>query len=837
MPVERIQQALEQKQGERFLVLYGSAVEDIFISPEYEEWTIEQALLDELKRVGYQRVAFISPHRPVYFLDAESERLSLGEAASSPENVPGKMRWLRDEPQAPLGERMVLPRPAPEKKPAPNPKMGDVNAIRLLDALMRETGAVQTAVVILQSETLLVHFDDQRTLAGLVGEWARLPGANLNRAVFVFSAENYGRLSEIASHLPVPELCGVILRQTPKEAKRGSLAQIGGPLGAETGRLLVFGAQQTSAVLIEEDISKLASWMEAEGSLARSWLARFRLVQQIDLNTARQAGWFSAIHDPHLSALERLNQMVGLREVKQRVREMAAWLQVRQQKAAANRPLMHMIFSGNPGTGKTSLARLIGEIYHEFGILRRGHLVEVHGADLVAEFVGGTAVKTNSMIDQALDGVLFIDEAYTLTEGERGGFGQEALDTLLVRLENDRDRLVVIAAGYPEKMLRFRQSNPGLARRFPQENILNFPDYSSQELEEILFQELISRGLEIPEDTRAVLRQVIQSMLQAPGEAFGNAGEMRNLADSIERRQAHRVVEQGLEIAQSVLPEDLPARLRGYLHETDEAWDQALKELEHLVGLIEIKTYFKSQVDRIRFEQLRHRADLDYQPASLLQHMVFTGSPGTGKTTVARLVGKIYKSLGLLARGHCVEVSRADLVAGYVGQTALKTQTKIHEALDGVLFIDEAYALLGVENDFGREAVDTLVKAMEDYRSRLVVIAAGYPQPMEAFLESNPGLISRFAQTLAFKDFTIDELLAILIRLADKEHYRLDKVAPAVYTRFSEMDAEQLSGNARFVRNYFEGMKNRMASRILNLPEGQVKNSDLTYFVEEDLPD
>ena len=172
------------------------------------------------------------------------------------------------------------------------------------------------------------------------------------------------------------------------------------------------------------------------------------------------------------------NSLVGLTEVKQRVRELAAWISVRknrQDPTPVELPAMHMVFLGNPGTGKTTVARLLGEIFHELGLLRKGHLVEVQGKDLVAEYVGGTAIKTNAAVDRALDGVLFIDEAYVLTEPERGGFGREAVDTLLARLENDRSRLVVILAGYPERMRRFREVKSRFEPALPSGQCLPVP--------------------------------------------------------------------------------------------------------------------------------------------------------------------------------------------------------------------------------------------------------------------------------------------------------------------------------------------------------------------------
>ena len=267
-----------------------------------------------------------------------------------------------------------------------------------------------------------------------------------------------------------------------------------------------------------------------------------------------------------------------------------------------------------------------------------------------------------------------------------------------------------------------------------------------------------------------------------------------------------------------------------------------LNELDQLVGVDEVKSTVRSMVYRAQYESLRYARDGSFKPSSALPHSVFIGNPGTGKTTVARLMGKIYRSLGMLRKGHCVEVSRADLVAGYVGQTAIKTRAKLIEALDGVLFIDEAYSLSSEgPNDFGREAVDVLVKFMEDYRDRLVVIVAGYPGPMRTFMFSNPGLASRFGPPIPFNDFTCGELKEILVQLAAAEHYTLPEhvVLHAGSCLQAAQDADpDRFGNARAVRQMFDQMKLALATRIMQARDAEevISDADLSTFRLEDVP-
>jgi Cdc6-like AAA superfamily ATPase len=246
--------------------------------------------------------------------------------------------------------------------------------------------------------------------------------------------------------------------------------------------------------------------------------------------------------------------------------------------------------------------------------------------------------------------------------------------------------------------------------------------------------------------------------------------------------------------------------------------EEVLGELESLIGLAPVKSEVERVADLLRVQSLRARRGLPTLPVS--RHLVFTGNPGTGKTTVARLVAEIYRALGVLRSGHLVETDRAGLVAGYVGQTAERTSQVVAEALDGVLLIDEAYALSRNEGgqDYGREAIDTLVKLMEDHRERLVVIVTGYPEEMATFIDANPGLASRFPRTIHFPDYDGDELAAIAEHLATTHHYRLESSARSL---LAEQLARQVGrrgfGNARSVRNLFEAAVGRQASRLVDV--------------------
>ncbi len=536
--------------------------------------------------------------------------------------------------------------------------------------------------------------------------------------------------------------------------------------------------------------------------------------------------------------LAKLDGLVGLNAVKKEVSNLAAYLNLQIKRGETSTfQGKHYVFTGNPGTGKTTVARIMADIFKTLGIVSRGQLVEADRSKLVAGYSGQTAIKTNQLVDQAMGGVLFIDEAYTLRSSEGDSFGAEAIDTLLKRLEDDRGKFICIVAGYTDQMHEFIDSNPGLKSRFTQ--TIHFDDYTPDELTDIFLHLAKGKNFTIDDTTRAAIHRQFEQLYLRRDKNFGNAREARRIFDETVERQSQRLVtlmnDSGFKENDmfGLIPEDLPMA-QG---ETTRPLDEVLNELDELIGMRTVKNSIRRLAVQSMF--MKQRAAMGAgKVQQMAMNFVLTGNPGTGKTSVARKMGEVLQSMDILPTNRVLEVSRATMVGKYMGETPKIVNALCDKAMGGVLFIDEAYMLGDGGDQYGKEAIDTLIKRMEDDRGKFVVIAAGYRDKMEEFLQMNPGLASRFTHKLHIDDYNEDELLAIFKQMAQKDQYTLSPTAEfkALDTIYKMVLGKDESwGNAREMRNLLDATIQRLSLRVSKMPPDQVTKETYQIILPEDI--
>jgi len=551
------------------------------------------------------------------------------------------------------------------------------------------------------------------------------------------------------------------------------------------------------------------------------------------------------------NVMKDLDDMIGLGSIKEKVREYSNYLKfiaLRKEKGVSDNEHinLHAVFKGNPGTGKTTVARMLGRIYKELGLLKKGHVHEVDRGDLVAEFIGQTAPKTKEAIKKAKDGILFIDEAYSLArkDDDSKDFGKEAIEILLKELSDAQD-IAIIVAGYPTEMNTFMESNPGLKSRFNM--TYDFPDYLPQELIKIAEYACEKRGVKLSKNASEELYKHLVDEYRDRDKFFGNARMVNSLIDEFKMNLGLRVMKTKdpkqltVESLSIIEKDDIE---KSYLKHKGEDADipideellkESVQKLKKLTGLTRVKADIEELIKLVRYYK-----ETGKNPREIFSlHSVFTGNPGTGKTTVARILAQIYKALGILERGHLVECDRQSLVGGYIGQTAIKTAELIDKAMGGVLFVDEAYALTeGGGNDYGKEAVETLLKRMEDQRGKFIVIAAGYTQNMERFLEANPGLKSRFDRTFKFEDFNPEELLGIAIQQLADQNITPDEAAKnqlKAYIEYLYKKRDKFFGNGRAVRKVIEEAVRNQHLRLSEMAKSKRSAKTIGTLILEDV--
>ena len=498
----------------------------------------------------------------------------------------------------------------------------------------------------------------------------------------------------------------------------------------------------------------------------------------------------------------KLNELIGLNGIKESIKKIKAYALANKDSDDLN---IHMCFLGNPGSGKTEVARYIAGILYENKILPTKKIVEVDRSGLVSQYFGATAEKTSGVIASAMGGVLFIDEAYALGNNSDSGitdYGKEAIDTLVKAMEDYRGKFCVILAGYKNEMLQMLSTNPGFKSRI--QFSLDFPNYSRDELKNITEMMLNNRQYTIGDAAMNRILDITDVKRKEPN--FANAREIRNILDQVIMCQNVRCAgsndkELGIVDVNKYIQDakiNLPTKGDG----SDNKILTGEEELDQLIGLSSVKRMIK----KIKAYAKRNKGEADFN-----LHMCFYGNPGTGKTEVARILSRILYDAGVLEEAKLVETDGHGLLGKFVGETGPKTEAKINDAMNGVLFIDEAYSLAGGNassggaTNYGDEAIAVLLKEMEDHRGQFCVILAGYKNEMKDMLGTNPGFESRIQFTLEFPDYSREELGEIAKAFITKKKYEItDDALQKVLDITDYFRNHPNFANARTVRNILD---------------------------------
>ena len=500
--------------------------------------------------------------------------------------------------------------------------------------------------------------------------------------------------------------------------------------------------------------------------------------------------------------LAELNQMVGLKNVKKTFQSI--YKKHLADPENATKESHHMMFYGNPGTGKTTVARLAAELLYQAGVIKTNKCVEAAVGDLVSIWRNSTPQKVRSKVKEAMDGVLFIDEAYGLG-GENNDAYQQALNELIQAMVTYQDRLVVIMAGYEDRMEDLLKANGGLSSRIAYK--LHFDDFNIEELTKIFNQKCQEIGFRLDEEARPALEACLTA--RKLDEFFGNGRDVANLVRDLQGNWSEEYYELIRDNPNSEV--NLP-RVFCAKHFESLMPPKQNPTIDSMVGMKTIKEQLGKFRDQVKYMHFIKEIGKAKMPDSYM-HMVFMGNPGTGKTTVAKMIADDLYSLGVLKTNRLIVAERKDIVSKYKGETSERISELIKKAVGGVLFIDEAYALVDA-GDEGREAVEVIITAMVEHREDTIFIFAGYPKEMTGFLNLNPGIPSRVGYTFVFEDYPTDELMQIFKNQMDDAGLEVAEDALPKVSDIMEYFREMPGfGNGRFVERVVSHIIGKRAGR------------------------
>lgn len=528
---------------------------------------------------------------------------------------------------------------------------------------------------------------------------------------------------------------------------------------------------------------------------------------------------------------EKLRKLIGLETVKAQINKIIITHAMDKERIDRNDGeytpgSMHMIFAGNPGSAKTTVAKLFAGTAKERGILKSGAFIESGGNDYNG-LLGASILKRN--FEAAKGGVLFIDEAYAIDN-------DSVITILLQEIENKRNDVIVVLAGYNERMEKFLDSNEGLKSRIPY--WVDFPDYSTEELVDMFKLMASDKGISVAAEAMNEVYYVLEKARLL--DNFGNGRFVRNLIEKAIQNQSLRLNDKYADVL-NVPENELFLLTKEDIELSDEFRSEAReigtakRELDEMIGIKSAKKIIARAIASFKVKKLFIDKGISKEKPSM--HMVFTGNPGTAKTTTARLLAEILKDEKVLPSGKFVEVGRGDLIGTHVGSTAPLVKKRFKEAQGGVLFIDEAYSLCdNAAHSFGDEAISTIVQEMENHRDDVIVIFAGYPDEMQEFLERNPGMASRIAFHVEFDDYSTDELCDIARLMLKKKSLQIsDEAMNKLTDVLKSVKKDNDYGNGRYVRKLIEEAEMNLAQRIYAHDDLELDMDYLTTIEADDI--
>jgi AAA+ superfamily predicted ATPase len=836
----------------RVFVTYGCTAEQYCLASGITV-PYEKFIHDHLTRNGYETVVFFS-HQGCFFLDERSRDTVFGRNTAPPVTpaapMPARGKLLAHSTGLRVLAAKQTTTPADSAARLRYPDMAHpAQMLPLLRRLFWE-GTTSVAVVV-ASDAIFSTFAATETNtqfeAFITHDVVKVPLER--RAVLIFNFPVENPWEHLARHR-----WNFLLGDSPSSRDGAARAVLIGDPGADEVErhlqtLHVRDGTWLDADTFAESVVRLTAHLHAcrqtgENRLGLAGLSPLTGASVIDRTAVdRLVGGPSA-----KPAAERLSELVGLESVKRYLLAKAAEAAHYRRNASPPPPSqecarlvpspvpdwrrrlkLHAVLQGNPGTGKTTVAQLMGDLYRDAGLLDVGHVVKVTRGDLVGEYVGHTAPRVQAAVHRAMGGILFVDEAYDLCRSDDDDFGLEAVAALTEAMSANDGRFAVVLAGYPDDMRRLLATNDGLERRFNE--ILTLDDFGPAELETILRRFLADAPL--APDLAAALPRLCRAIHDTREANFGNAGTMEQLADDIRRA---RIVAGANTAGLAHLPPET-ARLLDRPATSDGG---VLEELDALVGLTAVKNRVRTIFNRLAVERQRGEGG-DVMPG----HMVFAGGPGTGKTTVARLMARQLNALGLLPRPDVHETTAGNLIAGYVGQTAERARDFLDRGVGRLIFIDEAHQLArdarsASPSTFGRDVIDVLVPFAEENRNKCVIILAGYRHAMDELLGVDDGLTRRFTHLIPFEDYSPDDLVTIFDGMARRANFTWPSDAGRDMLRkhFVDLKARlgRQFGNAGTVRSVFDACLDRHANRLATLGAKAGRETLFTLTLE-DLPD